>query len=254
MRIHSEAFWLPKAGNTEEEYEDAFWPPDPADANQAALSFAVADGATEASFSASWAQLLVRAYCEGRFDEGLLDGTLTDLQAEWIESVGSRPLPWYAEEKLRSGAFSSLLGVTLRDDSSKGAEGSSVRWKATAVGDSCLFHVRNDELITAFPLNHSQAFNSRPILISSRSNCNEHLSSHILECEGTLEIDDNLYLMTDALACWFLAACERGEKPWKIKRWLQFEKWVNRLRRKKRIRNDDVTIMRIERWLDKEED
>jgi hypothetical protein len=253
MRIHSEAFWLPKAGNTEEEYEDAFWTSEPDNSNSESFRCAIADGATEASFSASWARLLVRAYCEGKFDQGLFDGTLTDLQTEWVQSVGSQPLPWYAEQKLLSGAFSSLLGVTLQEVASEAVNGRSVSWTATAVGDSCLFHVRDDQLIERFPLTHSGDFNSRPVLISSRQEFNHHLANNTSECQGTLEIADSLYLMTDALACWFLSAFEQGDKPWKIKHWVQIEKWLNGLRRKRRIRNDDVTIVRIERMLDYED-
>jgi len=254
MRIHSEAFWLPKAGNTEEEYEDAFWISEAGDSNLESFRCAVADGATEASFSASWAQLLVRAYCEGKFDQGLLEGAVKDLEAEWLKGVGSEPLPWYAEQKLLSGAFSSLLGVTLQENISKSANGCSILWKATAVGDSCLFHVRDDRLIESFPIKHSGDFGSRPVLISSRQEFNHHLSTNTLECEGDLEIDDSLYLMTDALACWFLSVVEQGGKPWKIKRWLQIDRWVNGLRRTKKIRNDDVTIVRIERMLDDDDD
>lgn len=253
MRIHSEAFWIPKAGNTEEEYEDACWPQEPVDSSAEVFHVAIADGATEASFSSLWAQLLVKAYCEGKFDEGLHRAALTDLETQWIQDVGSQPLPWYAEQKFLEGAFSSLLGVTFQQTSSTGVSNGAVLWKAVAVGDSCLFQVRDDRLIEAFPLNHSTDFNNRPALIASRQEFNERLPNCILECKGTLEIDDSLYLMTDALACWFLSALEQGIKPWKIKHWVQIKKWVTGLRRTKRIRNDDVTIVQIERMLDHED-
>jgi hypothetical protein len=250
MRIHSEAFWLPKAGNTEEEYEDAFWPQEPVDSSAAVFRVAVADGATEASFSALWAQLLVKAYCEGKFDEGLHEGALVDLQTQWIQDIGSQPLPWYAEQKVLDGAFSSLIGVTFQQASSPAVNNGSVLWRAVAVGDSCLFQVRDDRLIQAFPLNNSNEFNNRPALISSRQEFNDRLPNSIFDCEGMLEIDDSLYLMTDALACWFLSALEQGHKPWKIKHWVQIKKWVTGLRRTKKIRNDDVTIVQIERMVD----
>jgi hypothetical protein len=253
MRIHSEAFWLPKAGNTEEEYEDAFWPEEPVDSSLDVFRVAIADGATEASFSALWAQLLVKAYCEGKFDEGLYEEALTDLQTQWIQGIGSQPLPWYAEQKVLDGAFSSLLGVTFKEASSTAVNNDSVLWKAMAVGDSCLFHVRDDRLIKAFPLNNSSDFNNRPALISSRQEFNEPLPNSIFTCEGTLEIDDSLYLMTDALACWFLSDLEQGHEPWKIKHWVQIESWITRLRQTKQIRNDDVTIVQIERMLDDED-
>jgi hypothetical protein len=58
--------------------------------------------------------------------------------------------------------------------------------------------------------------------------------------------------MTDALACWFLEPVERGEKPWKILRDLEtsdqvapFSVWITELRNAKAIRDDDVTLFRI---------
>ena len=70
MHVVAEAFWLPKAGNTLEEYEDAFWPRKSIDRSTSMFRCAVADGATETSFSAVWAQTLVRAYCRGHLYEG----------------------------------------------------------------------------------------------------------------------------------------------------------------------------------------
>jgi hypothetical protein len=58
--------------------------------------------------------------------------------------------------------------------------------------------------------------------------------------------------MTDALACWFLKAYEQGQKPWKIKRTApkDFEKWIVKLREAREIRNDDVTLLRVELLLE----
>jgi hypothetical protein len=47
-----QAFWLPKAGNTTKEYEDAF------DYSIAERRFAVADGATDSAFAGHWARIL----------------------------------------------------------------------------------------------------------------------------------------------------------------------------------------------------
>src|SRR6266436_3478018 len=107
MRIRSEVFHVPKMGNTEQEYEDAFWPPVDLDQKLQTLKFAIADGATETSFASVWAQLLVKGYCEGKFNRGLKSVALADPRREWTAAVTSRSLPWYAEEKLRYGAFSS---------------------------------------------------------------------------------------------------------------------------------------------------
>ena len=62
MRVHYAAYWLPKEGSREDEYEDAFAPAQAADDAPSEFLCAVADGATETSFSGLWAQLLVEAY------------------------------------------------------------------------------------------------------------------------------------------------------------------------------------------------
>ena len=48
MDAYLKAFWLPKDGSTEEEYEDAFFPRHSSSFTGERLRFAIADGATEA--------------------------------------------------------------------------------------------------------------------------------------------------------------------------------------------------------------
>ncbi len=59
--------------------------------------------------------------------------------------------------------------------------------------------------------------------------------------------------MTDALAAWFLAQAEQGERPWSIIRDLdtcdqanEFADVVSDLRTSRLLRNDDVTLIRID--------
>src|SRR5262249_13326262 len=115
MHVSAQPYWIPKEGSSEEEYEDAHWPSDQVEGSGASFSFAVADGATEASYSKAWAQILVEAYCNNHLDASHLVESLSDLQAKWKESLDTQSLPWYAEEKVRDGAFSSLLGLTISE-------------------------------------------------------------------------------------------------------------------------------------------
>ena len=210
MHVVAEAFWLPKAGNTPEEYEDAFWPKKSIDRPTPLFRCAVADGATTTSFSRLWARTLVRAYCRGQLGRGkAFLKHLAPLQQKWKMAVSQKPLPWYAEEKLRQGAFSSLLGLTIRGD--QGTE--QLQWNALAVGDSCLFQTREDKVITQFPLTCSDQFTNRPALLSSNPSSNNRLADHIYPASGQWQDGDAFYLMTDAIACWFLRAVEGGEAP-----------------------------------------
>jgi hypothetical protein len=210
---------------------------------------AVADGATETSFAALWAKLLVRSY--GKYGPPLdpLDSDLTRIRAIWRKCVHRRPLPWYAEAKAEMGAFSSLLGLTISKDDAAGA--SSGKWTAHAVGDSCLFHIRGDECLEAFPLEKSEEFSSRPALLSSTAgSASSHCPS--LRKEGFWQQGDVFYLMTDALACWFLTKWERDERPLELLRKVQQQEAFTGLIISQRnvppedgtpLRNDDVTMI-----------
>jgi hypothetical protein len=253
MHVLAEAFWLPKAGHTLDEYEDAFWPAKRIDQGAPLFRCAVADGATEASFSGLWARMLVQAYSRGDFSKThMFFKRLTPLQQKWRATVSRKPLPWYAEEKIRQGAFSSLMGFTLR-----GAQGEDqLRWDALAIGDSCLFQIRGDEVIRRFPLTSAEQFDNRPALLASNPAGNSQLASHIRFVFGHWHDGDAFYLMTDALACWFLKAVDREQFPWWIIRDLgtedgrHFEEWVTQLRQTGQLSNDDVTLFRIDASVD----
>jgi len=248
MHIFAQAFWLPKAGNSIEEYEDAFWPELKIDQCAEAFKFAVADGATTTSFSGLWARMLVRAYCEGQLAQTKLSKFLPDLQKEWFEQIGKKPLPWYAEEQLRRGAFSSLIGLTLKEFIFN--EKQRYKWEAMAIGDSCLFQVRGGRLIHPFPLVRSEEFNNRPYLLSSNPSSNNHLKENVVRRKGAWESGDEFYLMTDALACWFLKSIEENDNPRELLRDIvtsdQFADLITELRKSRVIGNDDVTLLRID--------
>jgi hypothetical protein len=248
LRAGVRSFWLPKAGNQPHEYEDAFWPARSMIRTARTIRCAVADGATEASFSGLWAGMLVQAFGRGRLASHRIRDTLVPLQAAWWNEVSRKPLPWYAEEKRRSGAFSSLLGLILTE----ARDGNAVTWSVTAVGDSCLFLVRDDALVVSFPLQASDHFDNRPSLISSVLSRNDSLENVLCHESGLARPGDTFYLLTDALACWFLARCEEGNAPWTTLDGIgeatpreSFADWMTGERRDNRIRNDDVTMLRM---------
>lgn len=238
MRVLTQVRWSQKYGNAREEYEDAFCLKQ-SDQEASVFRLAVADGATEASFSREWAQALVHAYCAGQFT----NDTLWQLQQKWQTEVSAKPLPWYAEEKLQMGAYSSLIGLTLHAP----LEGKSGQWEALAIGDSCLFQIRNEQLDVKWPLANSAEFNNSPILLSTKPESNAGLSEQTLSGEWGQE--DLFYLMTDAMAQYYLQAIEQGGSPSTLipnfGASQDFLTWVNELRNSGQMRNDDVTLMRI---------
>jgi serine/threonine protein phosphatase PrpC len=202
MQLKVDVFHLPKEGSTDEEYEDAYWPPGPVADEFASYNLAVADGATETSFSGLWASLLVKAFGESKFKGVTIAEDVLPIQAEWKQQLGEKNLPWYAEEKLRSGAFAALAGLQLQADGT---------WSAVAVGDSCIFHVRDEKIVVSFPIERSEQFNDRPVLISSNRASTAEVEQHVRRADGKWQTGDIFYLMTDAIACYFLRRWEERE-------------------------------------------
>jgi protein phosphatase 2C-like protein len=250
MRVSAQGFWAPKFGNQDSEYEDAFYPRGQIIGQEDKLfSFAVADGATETSFSGIWAKQLVRAFCRGMSDTRAISKGMGSLREHWHKIVSRRPLPWYAEEKIRSGAFAAIAGLVLEDGAQAKGQGS---WKAIAIGDSCVFHVRNKKVLTCFPVKKSEDFTNSPQLLSSNNPVDDGDKARLLKISGGWLEGDTFYLMTDAIACWFMKQIEANFVPARELADLTdgdsnpFRLWLKDLRDHQSVRNDDVTILRIE--------
>ena len=230
------AFWTAKAGNAATDYEDAYAIGDDC--------LAIADGATESSFARLWALALAEGFIS---DPSAVLPCTTErlkawampLQKTWVEAVPWNTLPWFAEDKARSGAFATLVGFQFHPDAQT--------WRAFAIGDSCFFLIRDGVLKQAFPLEHSSQFDSRPILLSSNPANNKRVWDDVVMAEGEYHAGDLLIFATDALAKWLLARAEAGERPWDTLCGLssqeEFETFVTELRQDRVMRNDDVTLV-----------
>ena len=283
MRICTQAFHVTKLGNAADEYEDAFFPESFTDRVDG-FRCAVADGASESVFAKAWAQALVRSFGAGEM-------YLQKLRDEWQQNVGSQRLPWFLEKKSRRGAFAAFIGLSLRtnatarsrakaarkprtsatdwmpfDGSGNGAakNGSgwhtekaqgrvSGTWRAIAVGDSCLFQLRGDTLITVGPVCKSEQFDNSPFLIGSKSTdtiqrSGQNVSLH----SGTWSRGDRFYLATDALAQWLLLRHESDMPAWEMLRELgakdtrDFDDLICEMRADHDLHNDDTTLLRVE--------
>jgi hypothetical protein len=249
MFFLADVLWAQKAGNSEEEYEDAFWPKRRVfGERRPELSVAVADGATESSFSGIWARQLVHAYCRGVLNSSTLRDSLLRKQQAWARFVERKPLPWYAEEKVRKGAFSTLLGLSLKDKDKMAVSG---LWEAFAIGDTCLVQIRDETLLASFPLSTAAEFTNSPFLLGSNPEANIAIDSEVRNKTGNWQSGDRFYLMTDAIAAWFFREVENNQAPWRALRDLDtvelpFRPWVDELRAAHQMRNDDVTLYRIE--------
>ncbi|MFD3679748.1 hypothetical protein [Streptomyces sp. NPDC058613] len=275
--IDFQCFLVPKTGSSPEECEDATHISSSPDRSSAFA--AVSDGASESLLAGAWAKQLVRgavasltAACDQRGDHegssrsesfvedllartvGQWDGYIAEYQAE--RAARGRPITWYEQPGLDKGAFATLVAVHVRAaaaDPDDGAEAARRwTWHAFALGDSCLFHLRDGQLITSFPIADADGFGITPQLLGSRNRDAALITERASTATGELRTDDELLLATDALAAWLLSHPEidsggPGKQLGKLADLDQetFADWVQNQRDKSRMRNDDVALIRM---------
>jgi hypothetical protein len=290
MPLGSHTFWLPRRGNNPDEYEDAFALDD------SSGRYALADGATEGCFTGLWARLLVEDFVShAEWDASQWPPSLPAVEERWDTDVRARKLDWDADYWVERGASAAFLGLVLKNSPLLPGEGQGVRashsprplageaptngypgvrgalfrWQAVAVGDTCLFHTRENVLLHVFPLDCSDQFNNRPRLVGSRMPVSEVHKRQRLWSDGCGQSGDRLWAMTDALAKWCVTQHEAGSDPWRELESLlssdpshpspsgrgtifdgargegRFTSWIESLRDAGRLQNDDVTLLAI---------
>jgi len=197
---------------------------------------AIADGASDGIFSRFWAEILTQAWLPERTASL---PPLEPLRQRWREKAAEKPLPWNMAARLAQGAAAAFLGVAISPDGV---------WQAVAVGDCLLAHLRQDKsLALSFPFTSVNDFPDLPLLLHTDPVRSAETQKWTMK--GTLEEGDELLLMTDALAHWYLQETGRGEKPgvWfeKISPPETFAHRLRHLRTSQRLRDDDATLVRL---------
>lgn len=245
MKIHAISYHLEKAGNTPDQYEDA------SVFDLSTGRFAIADGASSAYDSKNWARLLVEKFVASppELDSSNLNQWLEGPSLAWTANILWDELPYYKYNKAQEGAFATFLGVQLNTSMDDNSESQLLHWHALAVGDSAIIVVRNDGLLTSFPVTLDTVFDNRPALISTKAVYNQRSLKMVVTQHGDLKQGDLLFLVTDAVAEWMIEAIRLGEKPWedvaRIRDNDQFASMVQRLRTEGRMKNDDATLIML---------
>ncbi|HEV7933170.1 MAG TPA: hypothetical protein VGP70_12800 [Actinomadura sp.] len=268
MRGNLAIFKVPKDGSTEEEYEDAACcVPEPTDDGEVSgdgLRVAVADGASESLLAGHWARLLSGEFMDSKVstvsEPQQFAATFISAASRWDATVAryvteraarGKPIKWYEQPGLDRGAYATLIATYFSDTL---MDARAVAWHAAALGDSCLFQVRDDQLTTMFPMTASVDFGTNPDLLCSRGQDEGLVAERVRFTSGTCEEGDSFFVCTDALAAWFLNRCEVGERPWIELTDLgstempTFAEWVAAQRSAGLMRNDDVTLVRVDIW------
>lgn len=226
------------------------------DAETDDVRVAVSDGATESLLSGRWAYELSRRVATEPLPHRRWSHAIKLAIEDWPEHLATyrqerlernKPIAWYEEPGLEHGAEATLLALRLRNP----RNGRQGRWWSMAVGDATLFHVRDESCARSFPLKHSAAFSTSPNLIRSLD-LRGGYKSRLRKAGGEWQSEDMFLLCTDALAAWFLQRCEAADRPWEVWRDFgsidcqSFETWVTDERASGRLKNDDVTLVRVQ--------
>lgn len=247
------SYTLQKDGNTPEENEDlsAWMGPGGAPGDTAAV-FAASDGSNGSSYSRVFAGYLVTEFCTSpAWDVASFEALVRKCSKKRDYLVNREDLPYYGVMKAAQGSDATFIGLELRAD--------TLSWRCFAIGDTTLLQIRDQELVTSFPMKSSLEFSTSPFLVSSLSGRNTRLWDSIKASRdrffsgGEYQHDDRFLLMSDAFAAWFLSEQEKGRSPLKeIDPVIRasdgaprFSSWVQEKRDLREMKNDDTTCLVI---------
>jgi hypothetical protein len=95
-------------------------------------------------------------------------------------------------------------------------------------------------------------FSYQPPLLPSRIVEDDVVRRNVCLGAQNWEPEDKFYIVTDALAAWFLRNWDAGGQPWVPLRDFDvdadFANWVDQQRDLNEIHNDDTTLVRIDTW------
>ena len=257
LRITAYPFTLQKSDASPWENEDAYACPGlsskspaqkpafPRTATPRPRRIAVSDGVSNAWHSGAWSKALVWQFIRpGSPALDAFPAWLAEVQASWAKKpVDLSRTPGFLREKVFRGAFATLLGVELDEDSDHGTV-----YRALAVGDSCLFHLRSGRLLGSFPLTTVEAFGSAPMTLPSAARFSTNVLPHVATTGGDLAPGDRLLLATDALACHLLARAAADPDWWfpmeaRLKDAAALRAYVTDARATRRLADDDITAL-----------
>lgn len=216
--------------------------------------FAISDGVSKSFFPKIWADVLVNKWVNSKeFDEAQF---IIDCQKNWLEQVTeivNKPnAKWFTKNAFNRKESGLATFVGLRFYKKK----KEWFWKADALGDSFLFFVPKK----------IKDFSKECIVLSSKKepivfdNFPDYLSSLGDNHKGEKQLKENpltsgtFYLMTDALAEWFLNEKENAIS--KISVWQNqkdFERFVDEERYNEKLGNDDTAFLSIKIEEDKKD-
>jgi len=214
--------------------------------NKISHRFSISDGVSKSYFPKVWSEILVSQFVE-RTD--LKESELIKVcQAEWqkrIDELVSLPeTKWFTKSQYsrKDPALATFVGLQFFEKEKK--------WSAWAQGDSFLFFVPKGfkdyqkELVKLSSKTEPIVFDNFPDYVSSIGNNHK---GEIVPKKSQKIVNGTFYLMTDALAEWFI---KEGENAiGKITVWKSqsdFERFISQAIEENQMTNDDCAILCLE--------
>lgn len=205
--------------------------------------FAISDGVSKSFFPKVWSEILVRKYV-GKKD-WVEDNFIDECQKDWqskIDHIVSRPeTRWFTKSQYNRNepALATFVGLQFIESQQK--------WIAQALGDSFLFFIpENSNKIETKLSSKTEPikFDNFPDYLSSIGS--SHKGEKKLIKAGKIQAG-TFYLMTDALAEWFLLNTEEAkQKLDNIQNQQQFLVTIENERNAKKLNDDDSAVLIIE--------
>jgi hypothetical protein len=258
MQVQMVAFSAQKDGNAPGEWEDGvcegvFGAPPALGLDPPRARFIVLDGATEAYDVRRWVDQLVTSFMSSDGSRGTGPPELNRaamrtwfarMQEQWVKDSPA-PADYIERRKFTQyGSFATMLGCELT-----GLDGPAPTWRAVALGDTVLFHVRDGDLLATFPPLGPDDFGTTPAVVHTLRSSLDQMSELLRFQNGSLAPGDLLFAATDALAHWIVRSTIHRERDlWPVLTSLCHPAVFNSLiadqRKSGRMNNDDVTLLR----------
>lgn len=238
MKITLKGFKVPKQNEHYSDCEDNFaYNPD-------FLRFAISDGVSRSFFPKVWSKVLVNQYVSKKFWEE--NEFIAHCQKEWqkeIAQIVQQPnIKYYTKNAYykKVPACATFLGLQIFPEQKK--------WICQVLGDTFLFFVPDNfqsfekvQIVTNKP--EPIEFDNYPDYLVSIGNKHKGDPKKLKNQRLT---EGTFYLMTDALAEWFLKLKENA--IYKTQIWeksTDFERFINEAREMNELKDDDCSIMII---------
>lgn len=205
--------------------------------------FAISDGVSKSFFPKIWSDILVKKYVDQKDwkDEEFIIECQKEWQSKIDEIVNQPETKWFTKSQYnrKDSALATFVGLQFIESEQK--------WIAQALGDSFLFFIPKDSNKIEIQLSSKSEpiiFDNFPDYLSSIGSSHKGEKKPV---RGEKIKEGTFYLMTDALAEWFLLNTEQAKQTLdNIKTQEQYLETIANERNASRLNDDDSAVLILE--------